>query len=125
MTSPYPPRAPKRLERSRSDKFLFGVCGGLARYLNVDPTLVRVLTVALTLFTGVPIIVYLVAAVVTPEENTGPTPPEHPPAPPHAATWTPPPPAPGFGTAPTAPDPVWGAVEDVLALAIGLLAVRR
>ena len=37
----------KTLYKSRKDRFLFGVCGGLAEYFEVDPTLVRILTAAL------------------------------------------------------------------------------
>lgn len=37
----------KTLYKSRKDHFLFGVCGGLAEYFEVDPTLVRILTAAL------------------------------------------------------------------------------
>ena len=70
MTSPYPSPAPRRLERSRSNRVLGGVCGGVATYLNMDPTLVRVLTVVLSLFTGVPVIVYLVLLLVVPEEGS-------------------------------------------------------
>jgi len=68
MNSPYPQPAPRRLERSRSDRFVGGVCGGVANYLNMDPTLVRVLTVLITLFTGVPIVAYLIALLIVPEE---------------------------------------------------------
>jgi hypothetical protein len=53
MSSPYPPQPPKRLERSKSNRILGGVCAGVANYLNMDPTLVRVLTVVISLFTGV------------------------------------------------------------------------
>ena len=71
----YPP-GPKRLERSRTDRFLGGVCGGAARYLNMDPTLVRVLWVVLTLVLGgAPLIAYLVMLFVVPEEGTTPPPP--------------------------------------------------
>lgn len=70
--TPYSPPPPKRLLRSRSNRFLGGVCGGTAEYLNMDPTLVRVLTVLITLFTGVPIIVYLVMLFVVPEEGVQP-----------------------------------------------------
>ena len=70
MTSPYPAGQPKRLERSRSNRVLGGVCAGVANYLNMDPTLVRVLTVLLTLFTGVPVVVYLVLLLVVPEEGS-------------------------------------------------------
>jgi len=79
MTSPYPARQPKRLERSKSNRVLGGVCAGVANYLNMDPTLVRVLTVLLTLFTGVPVIVYLVLLFVVPEEGAPTTPASYPP----------------------------------------------
>ena len=46
--------------------FLFGVCGGLAEYFEVDPTLVRILTAALCT-TGTGLLLYIVAAVVMPE----------------------------------------------------------
>ncbi len=54
----------KTLYKSRKDRFLFGVCGGLAEYFEVDPTLVRILTAALCT-TG--LLLYIVAAVVMPE----------------------------------------------------------
>jgi len=41
---------PKRLLRTRDDQMIAGVCGGLARYLGVDPTLVRVLAVIALVF---------------------------------------------------------------------------
>jgi phage shock protein PspC (stress-responsive transcriptional regulator) len=66
----YPPRPTgRRLERSRSDRVIGGVCGGVAKYLNMDPTLVRVLTVFLVLFFGFPLIAYLIALFVMPEED--------------------------------------------------------
>jgi phage shock protein PspC (stress-responsive transcriptional regulator) len=61
MSSPYLPQPPKRLERSKSNRIVGGVCAGVANYLNMDPTLVRVLTVVISLFTGVPVILYIVA----------------------------------------------------------------
>jgi phage shock protein C len=79
MSSPYPPQAPKRLERSKSNRILGGVCAGVANYLNMDPTLVRVLTVVISLFTGVPIILYIIALFVVPEEGSQPIPPSYPP----------------------------------------------
>ena len=139
MSNPYqqqPFQAPKRLERSRSNKVVGGVCGGVAQYINMDPTLVRVLTVVLSLFTGVPIIVYLVAMFALPEEGTQPPYPVNPPqydqqgygqdaygqpayGQPGATAWTPTgepqaaPVPPAWGAAPAAPasatDPVWGA----------------
>ena len=79
MSSQYPPQAPKRLERSKSNRILGGVCAGVANYLNMDPTLVRVLTVVISLFTGVPIILYIIALFVVPEEGSQPIPPSYPP----------------------------------------------
>ncbi len=57
----------KRLRRS-SDKMLAGVCGGIAEYFDVDPTLIRVLYAALTLFTaGFPgILLYIVMMILMP-----------------------------------------------------------
>ena len=79
MSSPYPPQPPKRLERSKSNRIVGGVCAGVANYLNMDPTLVRVLTVVISLFTGVPVILYIVALFVMPEEGSQPNPPNYPP----------------------------------------------
>lgn len=60
---------PRRLTRSRDDKMVAGVCGGLARYLNVDATLVRVvMVVALAVGFFTPGLLYLVAWVLMPEE---------------------------------------------------------
>jgi len=62
----------RRLYRSRSDRMVAGVCGGLADYFDVDPTLVRVLAVLLTWATaGLGIVAYIVLAVVVPEEPPG------------------------------------------------------
>lgn len=64
----------RRLYRSRDDRRLGGVLGGLARYLGFDPTLVRVLYAVVTIVTGVwpGVAVYLVALVIVPEEPYGP-----------------------------------------------------
>lgn len=58
----------KKLERSRTNKMLEGVCGGIAEYYELDPTLVRVGFVFLTIITGVGpgIIGYIVLAIVMP-----------------------------------------------------------
>ncbi len=79
MSSPYPPQPPRKLERSKSNRVLGGVCGGVANYLNMDPTLVRVLTVVISLFTGVPVILYIIALFVIPEEGSQPATPTYPP----------------------------------------------
>ena len=56
----------KKLTLSRRDKKIAGVCGGFAEYLELDPTLVRLLWVALAFFGGWGIIAYLVAWIVMP-----------------------------------------------------------
>jgi phage shock protein C len=62
--------ANKRLYRSRSDRMISGVCGGLGNYLNIDPTVIRVLFVLVGFITGfLPgIIAYLVLLFIVPEE---------------------------------------------------------
>jgi phage shock protein PspC (stress-responsive transcriptional regulator) len=58
-----------KLYRSRTDRKLWGVCGGLARYFNIDPTIVRVIAVA-SLFVGtLGLWIYLIMALVVPLEN--------------------------------------------------------
>ena len=131
MSTPYPPQ-PRRLMRDPSNKLIGGVCSGVAKYLNMDVNLVRVLTVIISLFTGVPIVLYLIALFVLPEEGAQPPQPpyvngpqpgdygtpagygqpwqqqtygQQPPAPAPAAA-----PAPGPTPSPApGPDPVWGA----------------
>lgn len=60
----------KRLTRSSRDKILGGVCGGIAEYFSLDPSLVRIGYAALTLFTvGFPgIILYFIMLFVIPEQ---------------------------------------------------------
>jgi phage shock protein PspC (stress-responsive transcriptional regulator) len=58
----------RRLYKSRQDRFLFGVCGGVARFLRIDATLVRIGVVVLTLFTGIPLLIYLLMAMIMPKE---------------------------------------------------------
>lgn len=60
----------KGLYRSRTDRMIFGVCGGLAHYFDVDPTLVRIAFVLLALFQGIGIIAYILLAIVIPKEGT-------------------------------------------------------
>jgi phage shock protein C len=60
------------LYRSRDDRMLAGVCGGLGDYFGVDPTLVRLLFVLLALFTGVGVLAYIVLWIVVPEEGGRP-----------------------------------------------------
>ncbi len=56
----------KKLYRSNKDKKIAGVCGGLAEYINIDPTVVRLLWV-LFCFVGAGILAYIIAAIVIPE----------------------------------------------------------
>ena len=59
---------PKKLYLSK-DKKIMGVCGGIAEYLNADPTLVRLIAVVLLLVTGgAAVIAYLIAGVVVPKQ---------------------------------------------------------
>ena len=58
----------RRLYRSRTDRKLAGVCGGLAQYFNTDATLIRVLFVVLALLGGPGLVIYLVLWIVVPEE---------------------------------------------------------
>ncbi|MBN1320079.1 MAG: PspC domain-containing protein [Thermoleophilia bacterium] len=62
----------KRLRRSRTEKMLGGVCGGLGEYFNVDPTIIRVLWVVITLLGGAGVIAYLILWVVMPQEPPAP-----------------------------------------------------
>jgi phage shock protein PspC (stress-responsive transcriptional regulator) len=65
----YPYQQPKRLTRTRDDQKVAGVCGGLARYLNVDPTLVRVAAVvALVLAFPATAVAYVVGWAIMPQE---------------------------------------------------------
>jgi phage shock protein PspC (stress-responsive transcriptional regulator) len=64
-----PISAPKRLERSREDRMVAGVCGGLARYFGIHPAFYRVGFVVLTLLGGSGILVYLAAVLVIPKEG--------------------------------------------------------
>jgi phage shock protein PspC (stress-responsive transcriptional regulator) len=59
----------KRLERSRSDRVLAGVSGGLARYFDIHPAFFRVGFVVLTLLGGAGIVIYLASALVIPDEG--------------------------------------------------------
>jgi len=61
--------AVRRLERSRSDRMLAGVCGGLARYFDIHPAFYRVGFVVLTLIGGAGILIYIAAALVIPDEG--------------------------------------------------------
>jgi len=63
--------SPKRLTRSTKDKMLAGVCSGIAEYMAVDPTIIRLVFALGTFFTAVfpGTIIYLVMWIVVPEER--------------------------------------------------------
>lgn len=56
---------PKRLYRSDRNKMICGVCGGVAEYINIDPTVVRLLWVVFA-FTGFGVLAYILAAIIMP-----------------------------------------------------------
>lgn len=58
----------KRLYRSRTDRMIGGVCGGLGEYFGVDPTLLRLAFVLVTLAGGAGILIYLILLIVLPEK---------------------------------------------------------
>jgi phage shock protein PspC (stress-responsive transcriptional regulator) len=58
-----------RLYRSRDERMVAGICAGLGQYLNIDPTLIRLIFVFGTIFTGTALFwAYLIMMVVVPEE---------------------------------------------------------
>lgn len=69
MTPPPSAPAPKRLVRSREDRWVAGVCGGVANYLGVDSNLVRLVVVLGTIFGfGSLLVAYVVAWILMPED---------------------------------------------------------
>ena len=63
-----PPTEAHRLYRSRTDRQVAGVCGGLGEYLGFDPTLIRIAWLVSIIFAGAGLFAYLVAAVIIPED---------------------------------------------------------
>ena len=63
----------RRLYRSRTDRMIAGVCGGIAEYSNLDPTLVRVLFILLAFITGgATLLAYPILWIVVPEQPAAP-----------------------------------------------------
>ena len=56
----------KKLYRSNTDKKVCGVCGGLAEYLEMDVTIIRLVAVLAVVFAGCGLLAYLIAAIVMP-----------------------------------------------------------
>lgn len=63
----------RKLHRSRSDRKLAGVCGGLAQFFNHDPTLIRVLFVVLAVLGGSGILIYLAMWIMVPNSPKTPS----------------------------------------------------
>ena len=59
----------KRLYRSKKDSMICGVCGGIANYFNIDPTLVRLAFVLIAMGAGSGILAYIIAAIIIPDED--------------------------------------------------------
>ena len=59
----------KKLYKSRKNKMIGGVCGGLAEYLNMDPTIVRIIAAILCLIKGVGVLLYLIMCIVMPYDD--------------------------------------------------------
>jgi phage shock protein C len=59
----------KKLYKVEQGKMLCGVCGGIAEYFDVDPSLVRIGWVLLTFFAGSSIIAYIIAAIILPNKS--------------------------------------------------------
>lgn len=59
----------KRLYKIEQGKKLWGVCGGIAEYFNVDPTLIRLLWLILVFCVGTGILAYIIAAIIMPKKS--------------------------------------------------------
>jgi phage shock protein PspC (stress-responsive transcriptional regulator) len=127
-----------KLFRSRRDSKLTGLCGGLAEQLNVDSTLLRLVVVVTTFFSGGTVIpIYVIASIVVPKEPVANIPPMYPPyggpahahgmnppmygsATSHAGAYPPPQPGyyPGTGSAAagpaTQPKPAGNAIDEMM-----------
>jgi phage shock protein C len=66
---PMQERTNKRLHRSANDKICCGVCGGIAEYLAVDSSLVRLAFVVATLWAGIGLLLYVVLAIILPVDT--------------------------------------------------------
>lgn len=60
----------KKLRRPRNSRMIAGVCSGIARFFDLDPTLVRLIYALLTVFTAFAgVIIYLIMWIIVPEDN--------------------------------------------------------
>jgi phage shock protein C len=58
-----------RLYRSRTDRFLGGVCGGIGKYIGIDPTIVRLIFLVLLLWNGIGFLLYIILWILLPVEG--------------------------------------------------------
>ncbi len=58
----------KRLTRNKNDKILFGVCGGIGRYFDIDPVIIRIIFIVLLFTAGTGFLAYIIAIFIIPEE---------------------------------------------------------
>lgn len=59
----------KKLYKSTNDKKICGVCGGLAEYLNIDSTILRLICVLFALCVGSGVLLYIIAALIIPNNK--------------------------------------------------------
>ena len=60
----------QRITRSQADRLLTGVCGGVADYFSIDPTVVRLIWIFFTLFGGSGLLAYIIATLLIPDSNS-------------------------------------------------------
>lgn len=56
----------KRLMKSRTNKVIWGVCGGIGEYFNIDPTIIRLIWLAFIFFGGAGVLLYFIAGIIMP-----------------------------------------------------------
>ena len=61
----------KKLYRSQTNRKIAGVCGGIGEYVNLDPTVIRLIWVLLLFCAGTGLLAYLIAALIIPENPNG------------------------------------------------------
>lgn len=59
----------KKLTRSKTDRMLAGVCGGLAKYFEIDSTIMRLLFAFMSFMVGCGLLAYIICAIVIPKES--------------------------------------------------------
>ncbi len=57
-----------KIQRSRTDRIIFGVCGGFGKHFDIDPVILRIFFILFTLTNGIGLFVYLILALVIPQE---------------------------------------------------------